>query len=94
MAGKISPADCLRLTDRLNELVLLIPRKWRNLTEKFIMACRLAGYRNETMNFVWDPAATVQRLIEEHLRENLVAVCPGRLEVRVPEWMTHGPTVH
>ena len=51
MAGKISPADGLRLADRLYEL--LIPAKWRNVTEKFVAACRLAGHRNEAMEFVW-----------------------------------------
>jgi hypothetical protein len=82
VAGKISPADGLRLADRLNEL--LIPAKWRKVTEKFVAACRLAGYRNEAMKFVWDPAATMQRLIKEHLREKFAAAGPGRSEVRIP----------
>ena len=93
VTGVISPADGLRLADRLNEL-LLIPAKWRNVTEKFIAACRLAGYRNEPIEFLWDPAATVQRVIEEHLREKFAAAGPSRLEVRIPEWMAHGSTVH
>jgi hypothetical protein len=59
-----------------------------------VAACRLAGYRNVPMEFVWDPAATVQRLIEEPLREKFAAAGPGRSEMRVPEWMTHGSTVH
>jgi hypothetical protein len=67
--GTIGPSDALLLADRLAEL--LIPEEWRAETEKFIAACRLAASRNEPMEFVWDPVATMQRLIEEHLREKL-----------------------
>jgi hypothetical protein len=92
IAGTIEPADALRLADRLTEL--LIPGKWWAVTQKFSAACRLAGYRNEPLEFAWDPVATMQRLIEERLREELASAGPGRLEVRFPEWMVHGGTVH
>jgi hypothetical protein len=92
VGGEITPADGLRLADRLTEL--LIPSKWAKVTKKFVAACRLAGHRNEPMEFVWDPAAMMQRLIEEHLREKLAAAGPGRFEVRIPDWMVYGSTVH
>jgi hypothetical protein len=71
VAGVISPADALALADRLTEL--LIPRKWRAVTGKFIAACRLATYRNESMEFAWNPAATIQRLTEDALLNKLFA---------------------
>jgi hypothetical protein len=67
--GTIGPSEALRLADCLAEL--LVPGKWRAATEKFIAACRLAASQNKPMKFEWDPAATTQRLIEEHLREKL-----------------------
>ena len=91
VVGKISPADGLRLADRPNEL--LIPAKWRKVTEKFVATCRLAGYRNEAMEFVWGPAAKMQRLIEERLREKFTAAGHCRFEVRIPV-KAHGSTVH
>jgi hypothetical protein len=92
VAGKIMPADGLRLADRMTEL--LIPAKWRKVTKKFIAACRLAAYRNEPMEFVWDPVATMRRLIEEHLCEKLASAVPGRYEVRIPDWMADRSPVH
>jgi hypothetical protein len=70
----------------------LIPVQWRKVTEKFIAACRLAADRAEQMEFMWDPAATVRRLIHEHLREKFAAAGAGRVEVRIPA-MAHGSTV-
>ena len=90
--GAIGPSDAIRLADRLTEL--LIPSKWRAVTKKFVAACRLAGYRNEPMEFSLDMAATMQRLIEKLLREKLSAIGPGRVEVRIPEWMAHGSPLH
>ena len=69
--GTIAPSDALRLADRLNEL--LIPSRWRGVTEKFIRACRLSAYRNEPMEFVWDPAAMIERLMMDALHQKLVA---------------------
>jgi hypothetical protein len=92
VAGEILPADGLRLADRLIEL--LIPLKWAKVTAKFVAACRLASYRNEPMEFVWDPVATMQRLIEEHLREKLASAVPGRYVVRIPDWMADRSPVH
>jgi hypothetical protein len=89
--GVIVPADALRLANRLTEL--LISAKWRKVTAKFVAGCRLASHRNEMMKFVYDPAAMVQRLIEEHLRERLAAADPGRFKVRISV-MARGSTVH
>jgi hypothetical protein len=61
------PADAQRLGERLNEL--LIPSKWQAMTAKFIAGCRLANYRNEPMEFVWDPAGTIAQLFMDMLRE-------------------------
>jgi len=67
--GKIAPTDALRLADRLSEL--LIPAAWKDTTQKFIAGCRLAVWRNEPMQFEWDPATTVHRLLMDHMRDNL-----------------------
>jgi hypothetical protein len=69
--GTIEPADALRLADRLTES--LMPRTFRAVAEKFIAACRLATYRNEPMEFVWDPVATIRRLTEDALLNKLFA---------------------
>jgi hypothetical protein len=84
VAVEIAPADGLRLADRLTEL--LIPSKWAKVTAKFVAACRLAGYRNEPMQFEWGPAATMQRIFADVFREKFTAAGP--------EWMAHGSTVH
>jgi hypothetical protein len=83
IGGTIEPSDALRLADRLTEL--LIPSKWLAVTEKFVAACRLAGHRNEPLEFVWDPAATIRRIMEDILREKLSAAGPGWIEVPIPE---------
>jgi hypothetical protein len=87
--GSIEPADGPRLADSLSELV--IPTKWRTVTERFIRACRLAGSRNEPMKFERDRAAMVQRVIENILREKFAAMANGR---QVAGLVGHGSTVH
>jgi hypothetical protein len=87
--GSIEPADALRLADALAKLV--IPRKWRTVTEKFIRACRLAGSRNEPMKFERDRAAMMQRLIENILREKFAAMANGRQVTRL---VGHRATFH
>jgi hypothetical protein len=89
VAGVISPSDSLRLADRLAEL--LIPLKWRTVTAKFIAACRVAVFRNEQMEFEWDPAAMMQGTLTEVLRQRFDATASGR---QVTGSMGHGSTMH
>ena len=84
--GTIEPSDALALVDRLTEL--LIPRKWRAVTERFIAACRLAIYRNESMEFAWNPAATIKRLTEDALLNKLFA------DEVIQQLRSDGLTVH
>lgn len=83
--GTISPPDALRLADRLAEL--LIPAKWREVTEKFVAACRLAAYHDEPLHFEYDPGAAIARMIAVALREKLLAAVGA-------EWKENEQTVH
>jgi hypothetical protein len=89
VAGVISPSDSLRLADRLTEL--LIPSKWRTVTAKFISACRVAAFRNEPMEFEWDPAAMMQGTLTGVLRQRFDATASGR---QMTGSMGHGSTIH
>src|SRR5205823_2455390 len=81
IGATIAPTDALRLGDRLAELP--IPSRWRAVTEKFIAARRLSANRNEPMEFVWDPAATLQRLIADALRQKSVAAALDKSDDRM-----------
>jgi hypothetical protein len=69
VGGEIAPADALRLAGRLSEL--LTSAAWQHTTQKFVAACRMAVWRNEPMQFEWDPAATVHQLVMDYMRDKL-----------------------
>ena len=83
--GRIYPPDAVRLADRLGALPM--PKEWQAITQKFVTGCRLAASRIEPMEFTYDMAATIRRLIEDHLRKEMTVSGPSRCVVRVPEWL-------
>lgn len=57
--GEIAPEDCVKIADRLEELLPLFPAgdggghigDWRDKTQKFIDGCRAAAAANEPLDF-------------------------------------------
>ncbi|MDE2096534.1 MAG: hypothetical protein KGL39_04750 [Patescibacteria group bacterium] len=57
--GEISPEDCSKIADRLQEILPLLPSSdagghigsWRDKTLKFIAGCRAAAEANEPLDF-------------------------------------------
>jgi len=69
IGGEITSVDARRLADRLSELP--IPQEWHVVTQRFVAGCRLAVSRNEPLQFTYDLAATVRRLVIDSMLDKL-----------------------